>query len=238
MKLDILAFGSHPDDVELSCMGTLLKHLAAGHKAGIIDLTRGELGTRGTPETRDQEAADSARIAGLHARENLRFADGFFAHDNAHLLAVIGKIRKYQPAIVLANAVYDRHPDHGKGSRLVSEACFLAGLAKIETHHDGEPQKPWRPQHVYHYIQDRAMQPDFVVDISGFWEKKLDCIRAFRTQFFDPNSAEPSTYISSPEFMDFLEARAKEMGHTIGVTHGEGFVKERQLGVGLLTDLI
>ncbi len=239
MKLDILAFAAHPDDAELSCIGTLIKHIKAGQKAGIVDLTRGELGTRGTSEIRDQEAAHATRIAGLHVRDNLGLADGFFRGDRKSLLKIVEAIRKYQPEIVLLNAVHDRHPDHGRGSNVASEACFLSGLKKVKTvDENGDPQKAWRPKVVYHYIQDRFIAPDLVVDISDVWEQKQECIRAFRSQFFDPNSVEPDTYISSPEFMQFLEARAQEMGHSIGVKYGEGFTKERNVGVNLLTDLI
>ena len=239
MKLDLLAFAAHPDDAELSCMGTLLKHIAAGQKAGIVDLTRGELGTRGTPETRAEEAAEATRIAGLHARENLGLADGFFQIDQPSLLKIVAAIRKYQPESVLANAVHDRHPDHGRGAKIVSEACFLAGLAQVKTQaENGEKQTAWRPKQVYHYIQDRYITPDLIVDITAQWETKQAPIRAFRSHFFDPNSNEPDTYISSPEFMQFLEARAQEMGHAIGVKYGEGFTKERHLGVNLLRDLL
>ncbi len=239
MKLDILAFAAHPDDIELSCAGTLLVHIQAGKKAGIVDLTRGELGTRGTPEIRLQESEAATKVMGIHARENLGFADGFFENNKAHQLKVIAAIRKYQPEIVLMNAISDRHPDHGRASVLVSESCFLAGLKQIETVSEtGEKQAAWRPKSVYHYIQDRHHNPDLIVDISNFWGKKVEAIKAFRSQFFDPNSAEPNTYISSPEFMKFLEARSREMGHLIGVEFGEGFTKERHVGVRNLFDLV
>ncbi|GGK67644.1 bacillithiol biosynthesis deacetylase BshB1 [Rufibacter glacialis] len=242
MKLDIVAFASHPDDAELGCVGTLLVHKALGKKVGVVDLTRGELGTRGTPETRAQEAADASAIIGLDARENLGLADGFFQNDEAHQRKVIQAIRKYRPEIVLMNAVHDRHPDHGRGSKLVSEACFFAGLRQVKTQDEsGADQAPWRPKAVYHYIQDRYITPDLVVDITPFWEKKVEAIRAFKTQFFtadNPDSSEPPTYISSPEFMRFVEARALEFGHAIGATYGEGFTKERYLGVKNLFDLI
>ena len=239
MKLDILAFAAHPDDIELSCAGTLLAHIQAGKKVGIVDLTRGELGTRGTPEIRLQESEAATKIMGIHARENLGMADGFFANDKAHQLKVVAAIRKDQPEIVLMNAISDRHPDHGRASTLVSESCFLAGLKQIETVSEtGEKQTAWRPKRVYHYIQDRFHNPDLVFDISAHWEKKVEAIKAFRSQFFDPNSAEPNTYISSPEFMKFLEARSREMGHLIGVEFGEGFTKERHVGVKNLFDLI
>ncbi|WP_205500681.1 bacillithiol biosynthesis deacetylase BshB1 [Rufibacter psychrotolerans] len=242
MKLDILAFASHPDDGELGCVGTLLAHKSQGKKIGIVDLTRGELGTRGTVETRAQEAADSAAILGLDARENLGLADGFFRNDEEHQRKVIQAIRKYQPEIVLMNAVHDRHPDHGRGSALVSEACFYSGLRQIKTQGpEGEEQAAWRPKAVYHYIQDRMITPDLVVDITPYWEKKVEAVRAFKTQFFSqqsPDSDEPATYISTPEFMRFLEARALEFGHAIGVTYGEGFTRERFIGVRNLFDLI
>ncbi|ALJ00636.1 bacillithiol biosynthesis deacetylase BshB1 [Rufibacter tibetensis] len=242
MKLDIVAFASHPDDAELGCVGTLLVHKALGKKVGVVDLTRGELGTRGTPETRAQEAADSATILGLDARENLGLADGFFQNDEAHQRKVIQAIRKYQPEIVLMNAIHDRHPDHGRGSQLVSEACFYSGLLQVKTQgQGGVEQEPWRPKAVYHYIQDRFISPDLVVDITPFWEKKVEAIRAFKTQFFTPSSpesSEPATYISSPDFMRFIEARALELGHAIGATYGEGFTRERFVGVKNLFDLI
>ncbi len=219
-----------------------MAHKALGKKIGVVDLTRGELGTRGTIETRAQEAADSAKILGLDARENLGLADGFFKNDEEHQRIVIQAIRKYQPEIVLMNAIHDRHPDHGRGSALVSESCFYSGLRRINTYtSEGEEQEAWRPKAVYHYIQDRMITPDLVVDITPYWEKKVEAISAFKTQFFTPASAdstEPSTYISSPEFMRFIEARALELGHAIGVTYGEGFTRERFLGVKNLFDLI
>ncbi|MBA9077429.1 bacillithiol biosynthesis deacetylase BshB1 [Rufibacter quisquiliarum] len=242
MKLDILAFASHPDDAELGCVGTLLAHKAQGKKVGIVDLTRGELGTRGTPETRARESEASTQILGLDARENLGLADGFFRNDEAHQRKVIAALRKYRPEIVLMNAIYDRHPDHGRGSQLVSESCFLAGLRQIKTQDEnGREQEAWRPKAVYHYIQDRLIAPDLVVDITAHWEKKVQAIYAFNSQFHTPdtkNSDEPATYISSPDFIRFIEARAMEFGHSIGVTYGEGFTKERNLGVRNLFDLI
>ncbi|GAB3527247.1 bacillithiol biosynthesis deacetylase BshB1 [Pontibacter brevis] len=239
MKLDILAFASHPDDIELGCSGTLIAHIAAGKKVGIVDLTEGDLGTRGTPEIRLQEAADAASVMGVVVRDNLGFADGFFQNDKKHQLQVIRKIRQYQPEIVIANAIHDRHPDHGRGSELVTEACFKAGLRMIPTTDDtGEVQVAWRPKVVYHFIQDRLITPDIVVDVTPYWEKKMETIRAFKSQFYDPNASEPNTYISSPEFLGFVEARAKELGHAIGVTYGEGFTKERLIGVRNLFDLV
>jgi bacillithiol biosynthesis deacetylase BshB1 len=238
MKLDILAIAAHPDDVELGCAGTLLVHLRAGRKVGVIDLTRGELGTRGSAAQRDQEAADASRVLGLSARENMRFADGFFENNREHQLQLVAAIRRYQPEIVLTNAVEDRHSDHGRASKLVSDSCFLAGLAKIETTDGGERQAAWRPKAVYHFIQDRLLVPDLVVDVTDVWEQKIDSIRAYKTQFFDPASQEPETHISKPDFLNFIEARAIELGHSIGVRYGEGFTKERNLGVRNLFDLL
>ncbi len=239
MKLDILAFASHPDDIELGCAGTLLAHLAAGKTVGIVELTRGELGTRGTPEIRAAEAEAASAIMGITVRDNLGFADAFFVNDKEHQLKVVEKIRQYQPEIVIMNAVYDRHPDHGKGSSVVSEACFISGLRMVPTVDElGEKQEAWRPKVVYHFIQDRHIVPDLVVDITPFWEKKLETIRAFKSQFFNPSDNSPNTYISSPEFLRFVEARALEYGHAIGVTYGEGFTTERYIGVKNLFDLI
>ena len=230
MKLDILVMAAHPDDAELSCAGTILKHIAAGKKVGIVDFTRGELGTRGTPEIRLQESADATKILGLQARENLGIRDGFFRNDEETQLKLIEVIRKYQPDIVLANALEDRHPDHGKGAQLAIDACFLSGLRQIKT---GD-LPAWRPAQVYHYIQDRYLEPDFVVDISSQWDQKEAAIRAFKSQFFDPNSAEPASYISSPDFLNFIQARAMEMGHKIGVKYGEGFQSQKTLEKKLL----
>ncbi len=239
MKLDLLAFASHPDDAELGCGGTLIAEAARGRRTGIIDLTLGELGTRGTAETRAQEALDAGRLLGLSVRRNLGLADGFFRNDRESQLAVIQQLRDLQPDIVLCNAPADRHPDHGRGAQLVADACFLSGLAKVETLAvDGTPQAPWRPRLVYHYIQDRLLTPDFIVDISGHWEAKVDAIRAFRTQFFDPQATEPNTYISSPEFLKFLEARAREMGHLGGFEFGEPFIAPRKVGVRSVFDLV
>lgn len=238
MKLDILAIASHPDDVELSCAGTLIAHVAMGKKVGVLDLTKGELGTRGTPELRLQEADAASRVMGIHARENVGLADGFFQNDRMNQLAIIPYIRKYQPEIVLLNAVEDRHPDHGRGAKLAADACFLSGLTKIVTYQDDQPQQAWRPNAMYHFIQDRYIRPDFVMDITPYWQQKVASIQAYRSQFFDPDSNEPLTYISSAEFMDFLSGRAQEWGHSIGVKYGEGFTKFRQLGVQNLFDLI
>ena len=239
MKLDILAFAAHPDDIELACAGTLMAHIQMGKKVGIADLTKGELGTRGTPEIRAQESDASSKIMGLHARVNLGLADGFFRLDRDQLLEVVKVIRQFKPEIVLMNAIEDRHPDHGRGSSLVSEACFLAGLKQIASQDaTGTVQEAWRPKVVYHYIQDRYIIPDLIVDITDQWEKKLQTIRAFKSQFFDPENDTPNTYISNPEFLNFIEARARELGHMIGVTFGEGFTKERHIGVKNLFDLI
>jgi bacillithiol biosynthesis deacetylase BshB1 len=225
MKLDILVMAAHPDDAELSCAGTILKHIAAGKKVGIVDFTRGELGTRGTPEIRLQESADATKILGLHVRENLGIRDGFFRNDEETQLKLIEVIRKYQPEIVLANALEDRHPDHGKGAQLAIDACFLSGLRQIKT---GD-LPAWRPAQVYHYIQDRYLEPDFVIDISTHWDQKEAAIRAFKSQFFDPSSAEPASYISSPDFLNFIQARGMEMGHKIGMKYGEGFQSQKTL---------
>jgi len=238
MKLDILAFGAHPDDVELSCSGTLLRQINLGYKAGIIDLTIGELGTRGSGELRLQEAQNSAEILGVTVRDNLHFADGFFVNDKIHQLEVIKKIRQYQPEIILCNAIHDRHPDHGKGSSLVSDACFYSGLRKIETRLNGETQKEWRPKVVYHYIQFRNIEPDFIVDISEYIDKKMASIKAFSSQFFDPDSKEPETIISKPEFLETIYHRASDLGRFIGVKYAEGYTVERHLGVKNLFDLI
>ena len=238
MKLDILVLAAHPDDAELGCGGTIARHTRRGHKVGIIDFTRGELGTRGTPETRLREAAESAKILGVSMRENLDLKDGFFQNDAQSQLTVIRAIRKYQPRIILANAVYDRHIDHGKGANLAYDASFLSGLIKVETRDDnGNIQKPWRPDAVYHYVQSQFIKPDFVVDISSEWEIKMKAIKAFASQFFNPDSKEPETYISTPGFLKMLEARAVEYGHAIGVTYGEGFTAHRFIGVDNLFDL-
>lgn len=231
MKVDILAFGVHPDDVELGCSGTLLKHMAQGYKVGIIDLTKGELGTRGTAQTRAQEVKDSSKILGIAVRENLGFADGFFVNDKEHQLEVVKIIRKYQPKVVFANAKYDRHPDHGRSAELVRDACFLAGLPKVPTKLKGEKQVAFRPKSVFHYIQAIHSEPDFVVDITPFFEQKVKAIRAFKTQFYDPKSKEPATFISSPEFLEFVKARAIHFGVPAGVQYAEGFQVNRIPGI-------
>ena len=237
MKLDILAFGAHPDDVELGCAGTILKEVALGKKVGIVDLTRGELGTRGSAEIRDKEAAAAAAILGVSVRENLAFRDGFFVNDEAHQLEVIKMIRKYQPEIVLCNAVDDRHIDHPKGSQLVSDACFLSGLIRIATSLEGEEQKAWRPKVVYHYMQWKNLVPDFVVDITGYVEQKTAAILAYSSQFYDPNSKEPESPISSKNFLESLNYRSRDLGRLTGLEHAEGFTAERYLAVNSLSDL-
>lgn len=238
MKLDILAFGAHPDDVELGCAGTILKEVSLGKKVGIVDLTRGELGTRGSAEIRDQEASAAAQILGISIRENLNMKDGFFVNDEKHQLEVIKMIRKYRPDIVLCNAIDDRHIDHGKGSKLVSDACFLSGLMKIETELEGEQQIAWRPKVVYHYIQWKNIEPDFVVDITGFNEKKIEAILAYRSQFYDPNSNEPESPITSKNFFESLNYRSRDLGRLVGLDYAEGFTVERCLAVSSLDNLL
>jgi len=239
MKLNILAFAAHPDDIELSCAGTLAKHAEMGENVGIIDLTEGEMGTRGTPKKRLEEAAASADILGLKIRENLGFDDAFFKNDLPHQKEIVRKIRQYQPDIILANAVTDRHPDHARASELISESVFLAGLKKFETIDDnGNIQEAYRPNKVYHYIQSLPITPDFVVDVSDQWQKKMNSIKAFDSQFYKQDSNEPETYISSPRFMKMIEARAMEFGQIIGVDYAEGFTVERYLGVKDLNGLI
>ena len=238
MKLDILAFGAHPDDVELGCAGTILKEISLGKTVGIVDLTRGELGNRGSAEIRDQEANAAAEILGVTVRENLGMRDGFFVNDEKHQLEIIKMIRKYKPEIVLCNAIDDRHIDHGKGSKLVSDACFLSGLMKIETVLDGEKQEAWRPKLVYHYIQWKNIQPDFVVDITGFTDKKIESILAYGSQFYDPNSKEPESPISSKNFLESLNYRSRDLGRLVGVEHAEGFTVERYLAVNSLGNLL
>lgn len=237
MKLDILVLAVHPDDAELGCSGTIAKHIAMGKKVGIVDFTRGELGTRGSAEIRDIEAADSAKILGLHARENLRFKDGFFSNDEEHKLALIRMIRKYQPEIILTNALHDRHPDHGRAGDLANDACFLSGLSKISTNIDGQEQEAWRPRLVLQYIQDRYIEPDIIVDITPYIQTKIESIKAFKTQFFNPDHEEAETYISSPEFFDSVIGRAREFGKSIGTTYAEGFTCRKLLGVNDLFNL-
>ncbi|SHG34874.1 bacillithiol biosynthesis deacetylase BshB1 [Flagellimonas flava] len=240
MKLDILVFGAHPDDAELGAGGTIAKEVSRGKKVGIIDLTRGELGTRGTAEIRDREAAKAGQILGVAVRENMQFADGFFINDKEHQMEIIKMIRKFRPEVVLCNAVDDRHIDHGKGSKLVSDACFLSGLVKIDTKMEGEDewQEAWRPRAVYHFIQWKNLEPDFVVDVTGFIEKKNEAILAYGSQFFDPKSDEPETPISSKNFIDSVTYRARDMGRLVGVEYAEGFNVERYVAVDNLDALI
>lgn len=237
MKLDILAFGAHPDDVELGAAGTIAKEVSLGKKVGIIDLTRGELGSRGSAVIRDEEAIKGAAVLGVSVRENLGFRDGFFINDESHQMEIIKIMRKYKPEIVLCNAFDDRHIDHAKGSKLVSDACFLSGLIKIETTIDGVQQEHWRPKQVYHYIQWKNIEPDFVVDISGFMETKMESVLAYSSQFYDPNSKEPVTPITSKNFLDSIKYRAQDMGRIVGVDFAEGFTVERYLAINSLSDL-
>ncbi len=231
MKLDILAFGVHPDDVELSCAGTLLVEQKNGKKTGIIDLTAGELGTRGTAETRKTESAAAAKILGVEIRENLEMADGFFQNDEAHQRKVITAIRAFQPEVILCNAPEDRHPDHGRSSKMVADAAFLSGLMKIQTALNGSVQEAWRPKYVFRYIQDRMLQPDFVIDITDVFEQKIEAIKAYRTQFHNSDLDEPQTYISTPDFLDSVIYRHKWFGKMIGVKYAEGFISEKMIGL-------
>jgi N-acetylglucosamine malate deacetylase 1 len=238
MKVDILAFAAHPDDVEISCSATIAKQISLGNKVAIVDFTRGELGTRGTAETRALESIEASGIMGIHARENLGFRDGFFVNDEAHLMKLIEMIRKYQPEIVLCNSPSDRHPDHGRAGKLVLDACFYAGLPKIATSIEGVAQQAWRPKACYQYIQDYYLDPDFVVDVTGFEQVKIEAVKAFKTQFYDPNSNEPETPIARKDFFDFLLGRMKEMGRPIGAEFAEGFIAPRFIGVDRLEQLI
>lgn len=239
MKLDVLAIGVHPDDVELGCSGTLIKEINRGKKAGIVDLTQGELGTRGTIETRYSEAADAARIIGVHARENLKMRDGFFKNDEEHQLQVIQVLRKYKPEIVIANILEDRHPDHGRAGQLVYDSCFLSGLRQIKTKdNNGEEQEKWRPKYLLHYIQDRFYEPDFIVDISDVFSQRMESIKAYKTQFHDPASNEPATYISNPEFLEGIISRARLLGKRIGVQFAEGFLTKKNIGISNLDALV
>lgn len=231
MKIDVLAFGAHPDDVELSCSGTLIMEKKQGRTTGVIDLTEGELGSRGTIETRRNEAARSSEILGLSIRENCQLADGFFEHNQANILKIIAVIRAYQPEIVLCNAPEDRHPDHGKGARLVSDACFLSGLIKIETTRDGIKQSPWRPKQVFHYLQDRHLEPDFLYDISEAFQRKMESIRAFETQFHNPQVDGPETYISKVGFLEGVKHNNQLLGKRIGVSYAEGFITKKIIGI-------
>lgn len=241
MKLDLLAIGVHPDDVELSCSGTILNEIKRGKKAGILDLTQGELGTRGTIETRYAEAAKAAEIMGVQVRANLKMRDGFFRNDEAHQMQLIQAIRTYQPEVVLGNALEDRHPDHGRAGQLISTACFLSGLAKIETTgYNGQPQQRWRPKYVLHYLQDWYHEPDLLVDITDVFEQRMKAIEAYTTQFFNPENGHngPQTYISSPDFLDSVTGRARMMGKRIGVKYAEGFISEKKIGIRNLDALL
>lgn len=236
-KLDILAFGAHPDDTELGCGGTLIKHISKGKKVGVVDLTEGQLGSRGSVVERYEEADRAAKITGLSIRENLGMEDGWFRNDTESQHKIIEMIRKYKPEIILANAIVDRHPDHGKGAALVADSCFYSGLVKVETFENGKKQEPWRPKALYHYIQDYHIEPDFVIDVSEFWDKKIEAIMAFSSQFYNPDSKEEETPISSKSFLDFLGARARNIGRPINVEYAEGFTRTRYLGVEDLFDL-
>lgn len=238
MKLDILVFAVHPDDAELGCAGVLLKEKALGKKIGIVDLTRGELGTRGTAETRKAEAADAAKILGLDIRDNLSMRDGFFLNDEEHRIKVIEQIRKYQPDIIITNALHDRHPDHGRAGDIVNDSVFLSGLPKIETNAGNEPQQAWRPRLLLQFIQDYYIKPDVVIDVTEFWEQKMKSVLAYKTQFHNPDLDEEQTYISSPEFLKVVESRAREYGKYINATFAEGFTCRKLLGVENISQLV
>lgn len=238
MKVDILAIGAHPDDVELSCAGTLAKEIAAGKKVAILDLTQGELGTRGSAAVRAQEAEKAAALLGVHARYNAGFSDGFFTNDRKHQEALIAYIRLLQPEVVLCNATEDRHPDHGRAAKLVADSCFLSGLVKVSSNFEGNSQSAWRPKQLYHYVQWNQAQPDFVVDISAHMETKLKVVQAYGSQFYDPNSKEPITPISTSNFLDSIKYRAADLGRLIGTDYAEGFTTSRLIGVDRITDLL
>ncbi len=237
-KLHLLAIAVHPDDVELGCAGTLIKHAQKGQAVGVIDLTKGELGTRGTPELRLQEAAEAGRLMGIRLRENLGMRDGFFKNDEAHQLQLIQHIRKYQPDIVIANALDDRHPDHGRAGKLISDACFLAGLSKIETSYDSVLQKAWRPKRVFHMIQDRTMEPSFIVDISSVFATKMAAIKSYKSQFHNPDSHEPATYIATQDFLEQITYRDALLGKRIGTKYAEGFVSVNTIGLEDMDSLL
>lgn len=237
MKLDILAIGAHPDDVELGCGATVAKEITNGKKVGILDLTRGELGTRGTAEIRDRESAKAAEILGVIFRKNLQFPDGFLVNNTASQLEIIKVIRKYKPEVVFCNAIDDRHIDHPKASKMVADACFLSGLRKIDTLLEGHKQEAWRPKHVYHYIQWKNLKPDFVVDVSGYMDKKMDAVMAYESQFFDPKTKEPDTPISSKNFLESITYRARDLGRLVGVEYAEGFTVERYITVNSVFDI-
>jgi bacillithiol biosynthesis deacetylase BshB1 len=239
-KLDILVIAAHPDDAELGCGGTICSHVAQGKKIGIIDLTEGELGSNGTVATRYAEAAKASDILGVTVRKNMRFRDGFFVNDEAHQLAVIQQIRAFQPDIILSNAPKDRHPDHAKGAELVKTACFLAGLKKITTHHEnGQAQAAWRPRQLFHFIQSEYLVPDFIVDISAYWEQKMEAVYAYSTQFYNPKNPEQvQTFIATPAFLKMLEGRAADLGQSIGKQYGEGFIRSKPIGITDLSEIL
>lgn len=238
MKLDVLAIGVHPDDVELGCSGTLIKEIKREKKVGVIDLTEGELGTRGTVSDRYEEATEAAKIMGVTVRENLKMRDGFFKNDEEHQLQLIRVLRKYQPEIVFGNVLDDRHPDHGRAGKLIYDACFLSGLSKIETFVDEIPQNKWRPKYLFQFVQDRFYEPHILIDISDVWEQRVNSIKAYKSQFFNPDSREPQTYISSPEFLESVTARARLLGKRIGVQFAEGFISHKSIGIQNLDALV
>lgn len=238
MKLDILAIGVHPDDVELGCGGTILKQVSLGYKVGILDLTQGELGTRGSAELRMIESDNAGKILGISARDNLKFRDGFFKNDEDHQIEIIKIIRKYQPDVILANAPDDRHPDHGRAHKLTYDAWFLSGLRKVETMLDGKLQDAWRPKNFYSYIQAKYLKPDFVIDVSEHFDKKMDSIFAYTSQFHDPESREPETFISSPEFIEFVKSRYRDFGSSIGAEFAEGFIAHKIIGFDDITKVL
>ena len=241
MKLDILAIGAHPDDVELGCSGTLINEIRNGKKVGVIDLTEGELGSRGNVETRYEEAAKASMIMGIHVRENLKMADGFFRNDEENQRKLIIELRKYQPEIVIANSLNDRHPDHGKAAKLIADSCFLSGLRKVETKDEsGNQQEAWRPKYVFHYIQDRYHEPDFIVDITNVFEQRMEAVKAYTSQFYNPDNEDdgPQTYISTPDFLESVVARARMIGKKIGVKYAEGYNTEKSIGISSLDALI
>ena len=238
MKIDILAIGAHPDDVELGCSGTIAKEIANNKKVGILDLTKGELGTRGSAEIREKEANHAAKILNVAFRENLNFKDGFFKNDEEHQLKLIQVIRKYKPDIILCNAIDDRHIDHPRGAKLVIDSCFLSGLKKVKTNYNGINQEPHRPLNVYHYIQWKNSSPDFIVDISGYETEKMNAIKCYSSQFYDPSSKEPETLISKKNFLDMIYNRSSDLGRLIGVEHAEGFTSNRVIATNSLNDLI
>lgn len=238
MQLDILAFGAHPDDIELSCAGTIIKAVKAGKKVGIVDLTEGQLGTRGTAEIRLKEAANAAKAMGVSVRDNLGMMDGYFKNDDEHRIKLIRKIRQYKPEIVLANVPLDRHPDHGRASQMVTEACFYAGLVKIETEWEGKKQEAFRPKRIFYYMQHFSYDCSFVVDTSDAMEQKIEAIKAFKSQFHDPNSKEPETVLTSPQFIEHIKQRDAEMGYAIGVKYAEGFlVQNKVFGVNNIFEI-